>query len=341
MRTLMLILFLFLSVSLTYAQDCSKCHSDILKKKAVHPAIQMGCEACHTGLDTTTVPHKSTNSNTKGLMAEGNELCFSCHDKTKFSHKTIHPAVEIGCIACHDPHSSNEEKLIMAPVPELCYNCHEKEIFTKTNKHPALEFGCTACHNPHSTDTEKLLLKDVPELCFNCHDNKIFQGSVVHVPVQAGLCTTCHNPHSSNSKKLLMAPVPELCFNCHDKRQFTKKNIHPPVKAGKCLTCHNPHASENIKLLVARPILVCLRCHGYVRKTPHAITAFSTAGGHPIGQLRKPRGKKKPIMDPLRPGREFYCGSCHNPHSSDWIRLFRYKANSALELCQYCHKEFF
>ncbi len=341
---LVILVILITSFALTTHSEaeekCLDCHSDKLQKKVVHPAVDIGCTSCHSALDASKVPHRITNSLDYGLKAKGRTLCFSCHDKEPYTHKNIHPAINVGCTACHDPHSSRREKLLTSTVPELCYNCHNKKQFVKVEVHPALDMGCTACHNPHSTETEKLLKKDIPGLCFNCHDSSKFQGSDVHVPVQAGLCTTCHEPHSSLSKKLLVADVPELCFNCHDKRPFTRKKVHPPVAEGLCLKCHNPHASEEVKLLVARAVLVCLRCHGNVRRTPHAIVGFSSVG-HPIGQIKKPKNKKKRIMDPLRKDREFYCGSCHDPHSSDWPRLFRYKATSALQLCAYCHKEFF
>ncbi len=338
----MVLFFLFVAlVENSIAEEmCLSCHEDLTKGKSLHPALQMGCTTCHTALDASRVPHRITNSLDFGLQAKGRTLCFNCHDKTAFTHRNIHPAINVGCTACHNPHSSNKEKLLTATPPELCYNCHNKRTFERGNVHPALQMGCTACHNPHSTETEKLLVKDLPDVCFNCHDSGVFQKTNVHVPVQAGLCTSCHNPHSSRNRKLLNTEPPELCYNCHDKRPFTKKNIHPPVQAGQCTTCHSPHSSDEIKLLVARPVLVCLRCHGDVRKAPHAVVGFSR-GGHPIGSIRKPKKKKDIIKDPMRPDREFYCGSCHDPHSSDWMRLFRYKASSPLGICSYCHKQFF
>jgi predicted CXXCH cytochrome family protein len=40
----------------------------------------------------------------------------------------------------------------------------------------------------------------------------------------------------------------------------------------------------------------------------------------------------------MRPGKPFYCGSCHNPHSTDSPLLFRFNAKSQTELCINCHK---
>jgi predicted CXXCH cytochrome family protein len=45
------------------------------------------------------------------------------------------------------------------------------------------------------------------------------------------------------------------------------------------------------------------------------------------------RGRK----DPMRPGRTFGCLSCHLPHSSESVTLFRFKAKDMFDLCVNCH----
>ncbi|MFA5353949.1 MAG: cytochrome c3 family protein [Thermodesulfovibrionales bacterium] len=236
----LVLVFLFSGISFGAEVDCLLCHEALSKGKTVHPAVLMGCTACHTGIDATEIPHKKTNTVVRGLAAE---------------------------------------------PPDLCYNCHDKTIFEKKTVHPALLMGCTACHNPHATETPRLLL----------------------------------------------AEPPDICFNCHDKAEFTKQNVHVPVAAGMCTTCHNPHSTDEVRLLNNKAVEVCLQCHADKKDTPHAITGFSSAG-HPIGD-------KRTVKDPARPDRTFYCGSCHNPHSSDSMRLFRYKADTAFELCVNCHQK--
>lgn len=230
--------------------DCLKCHAGLLKNKpVVHAAVQMGCPACHTGIsDALKVPHKKTTKFAKGLSAD---------------------------------------------QPEVCFGCHDKEKFTKSKVHPAAQMGCTACHNPHA----------------------------------------------SAKPKLLSAEVPEQCFSCHDKAEFSRKNVHPPVAGGMCLSCHNPHSSPTAGMLVKPHVELCGDCHDQVGKRPHAISGFSQAG-HPLGQPRTTKKGKiiPPPADPKRTGKPFSCASCHNPHSSDSPRLFRYPAKAAMELCTNCHQ---
>ena len=118
--------------------------------------------------------------------------------------------------------------------------------------------------------------------------------------------------------------MPELCYNCHQK--FDKKVVHAPVAAGLCFSCHTPHAGGNEALLLKPLNGICIECHPQVPKTEHVI-----AGGHPLFLKN----------DPHREGKEFTCVSCHNPHDSDSMRLFKYKVedNNKYLFCDYCHKK--
>jgi len=316
--------------------NCLLCHEQLSKEKVVHAALQMGCPTCHTGINAADVPHKKTNNVEKGLSSAQPDLCFGCHDKAKFQKKTVHAAVAMGCTGCHNPHSSKNAKLLVSEMPDLCFNCHDKKLFMgKKNIHPPVMGGmCTGCHNPHASDAPKLLLSEPPALCYNCHDKSKFTGKQVHAPIGAGMCTSCHSPHQSDNEKLLIGTAPDLCYNCHDKAAFSNKNVHAPVAGGMCLGCHKPHAAAEPYLLKNDAVRLCLECHPAIKTTPHAIAGFG-GDGHPLGYLQK---KKKPLEDPSRPGKRFYCGSCHNPHSTDTPKLFRFEAKSGMALCGNCHK---
>ena len=277
--------------------------------------------------------------------------CLMCHEQLA-KEKTVHAALQMGCATCHSaidagniPHKKTGAivKGLSADQPDLCYGCHDKGKFQKKTTHAAVSMGCTGCHNPHSSKYEKLLKSELPGVCFTCHDKNKFENKTIHAPVAGGMCTSCHNPHSSDSGKLLLSEIPDLCFNCHDKSIFSKKNVHAPVMGGMCMSCHSPHATEEMALLPKRPMAVCLDCHPDIPKKRHVVAGDR----HPLGSLTKPDGKevkgkqKKsgPIMDPVRGGKEFYCGGCHDPHSADWNRLMRYRAASPFELCINCHKK--
>ncbi len=215
-----------------------------------------------------------------------------------------------------------------------CLKCHGK-LKTGKSVHKALNMGCDTCHNginaatvPHRNTTAlaKGLSSEQPDLCYGCHDKEKFTKKDVHPAIGMG-CTGCHNPHSSKNPRLLKSSLPALCYSCHDKIEFTKKHIHPPVATGECMSCHTPHSSDEMALLLKKPIDVCLQCHP---DTPH---------GRHVGSFQQPGGDQAAEpQDPARKGKPFYCGSCHNPHSTDSPLLFRFNARSVTELCVNCHK---
>jgi predicted CXXCH cytochrome family protein len=81
--------------------------------------------------------------------------------------------------------------------------------------------------------------------------------------------------------------------------------------------------------LKAEPATLCLDCHPDIKKGPHVIAGF-TRSGHPLGN------DKKEAQDPLRPGKKFYCASCHEPHRSELPKLNRF--GKGMVACQQCHK---
>ncbi|HTF99045.1 MAG TPA: cytochrome c3 family protein [Nitrospirota bacterium] len=221
-----------------------------------------------------------------------------------------------------------------------CLKCHQKLVKGKVI-HKAVEMGCEACHGainagtvPHKkTNTlPRGLSSDQPDLCYGCHDQAMFTKKNVHPAIGMG-CTTCHNPHSSMNKKLLTSVIPALCFTCHDKAGFTAKFVHPPVAGGECLTCHSPHSTDGIALLLKKPVAVCLDCH------PDAVHGQHAPSRQPPVTEQASEDYKGPVLqDPARPGRPFYCGSCHNPHSGMSPMLFRFDVKTRKDLCIQCHK---
>ena len=215
-----------------------------------------------------------------------------------------------------------------------CLKCHGK-LKQGKSVHKALNMGCTTCHSgidastiPHKKTTAlaKGLSSEQPSLCYGCHDQSLFTKKTVHAALAMG-CTACHNPHSSKNARLLTSVPPALCFTCHDKAEFTKKNVHKPVASGDCMTCHTPHSSDEIALLSRNPLDLCSQCHP---DTPH--------GQHISSRQTGSSEQGTGPQDPARPGKPFYCGSCHNPHSTDSPLLFRFNAQSVSKLCLNCHK---
>jgi predicted CXXCH cytochrome family protein len=304
-------------------QGCvtSKCHAGMLKKKVIHPGAEP-CESCHESIST---PHPKKKAKTFKLTQEVPALCYQCHSAFgTLPH--VHPPVKDGmCTTCHDPHDSNQPKLLTQPLKDLCTSCHPDKIDHKYVHGPTATGDCTSCHNPHESKNARLLLKEGAALCFGCHVDMQdeLKKKVVHPALEGG-CTSCHSPHGSDVKKFFSAPVPELCFQCHpgiDDTLKSAKDIHPPVLMEKsCISCHAPHASDAPKLLPKAGKALCLDCHKDLIKKNQTV-----------------------LHGPIRDGS---CTPCHNPHGSpnDKLLIKPYSPDfyvsyndSEFPLCFTCH----
>ncbi len=235
-----------------------------------------------------------------------------------------------------------------------CLTCHPDFKKPAKSVHAAMGMGCETCHmkvqgKEHPQDKGSVkLTQDMPELCYGCHDQSKFNGKVIHAPVAGGMCTSCHNPHKSDSEKLLVSNMPGLCYTCHDKAKFTRKNVHAAIPAVGCTMCHAPHASAYESLLSGSVNNVCKSCH--VNKTT-GVHIVALPGGkiHPISgidpstvkkwvKVPDPKNPKFEIdvPDPKNPGKEITCVSCHDPHSSDFRKLFVQD-----RICKKCHKSYY
>jgi predicted CXXCH cytochrome family protein len=292
------------------------------------------------------------------IFAAAENPCLDCHDKFRTRVKSVHAAMALGCPSCHTTvagktHPGQKESIVLTQsMPGLCYNCHDESKFKGKAVHQPITGGlCTGCHDPHQSNYPKILLKDIPGLCYNCHKESKFKGGKGHTNI--GMCNGCHAPHASNTNKILKSDQPEVCYNCHDKAKFTKKYVHAIIPAGGCTSCHTPHISENPSLLLMNNIYdLCITCHVPQSKGQH-ITSSVIAGSkrkyHPIRGVTDPRfpgkpkkipdpnrpGKEIEVFDPANPGKEMTCISCHDPHSSDFRKLF-----PTASVCKLCHKYF-
>lgn len=78
---------------------CYQCHDRKDGKKLVHGPLGGGeCTSCHD-------PHGAMNSSLTIAAAEG--LCVGCHDQPH-SAKHMKESKAVGCVTCHEPHSSSK-----------------------------------------------------------------------------------------------------------------------------------------------------------------------------------------------------------------------------------------
>ena len=273
-------------------------------------------------------------------------LCLGCHDNGPFTRKHLHgPVAEGGCGACHDPHQSDNKKLLVKKGRELCLSCHE-DFASKMQKarvvHPPVtKEPCTSCHDPHGSDVASLLRQPMPQLCVGCHKElgkRMKSAKVAHQPVVQGkLCSSCHSSHFSDAEGLLNAPDERRsCLQCHksdklgnppladiEKELAGRTNLHGPIKKGRCTGCHDPHGSNYPRILTgnyptefyapyqADSYSLCLRCHDKNLLNFQETTIYTKFrdGSRNLHYVHVNSAK----------GRS--CRACHEPHAADGQKL--------------------
>jgi predicted CXXCH cytochrome family protein len=299
------------------AGTCGECHATLTARKNLHGALRSGgCFTCHAPSDQ---PGKCQGA-AAGAGWKLARDCFGCHQRTTVAGAaSVHTAVARGqCTGCHDPHSSDQPKLLLAPGSALCLRCHDAKragtpgapallLDLSRNVHPALEVGeCADCHAAHGSPYPKQLKQQLPALCYGCHE-RMDKDPVVHGAVQLGRCTTCHDPHAAGQPKLLReARQADLCFRCHADDLTGRAHVHLPAAEGECLACHRPHGSAHPKLLTDQGPALCEQCHPDVAGKPQVHAAITRWG----------------------------CTACHDPHASANDKQLLLEPNA---LCLKCH----
>lgn len=131
------------------ADMCDGCHGSIVsefEKRSNHPLADgiVSCISCH-GL---------TSSLETALGHGGSANCYSCHPEQSGPYVYEHEAASSftpeggGCISCHSPHGSANERLLNQPARQLCMQCHgEPPLHRVAHTALATGFDCIDCHS--------------------------------------------------------------------------------------------------------------------------------------------------------------------------------------------------
>lgn len=332
---------------------CLLCHDigvETPQKGSRHAALDMGCDSCHV-THKTGPPEKQEFA--YHLAQSIPALCLNCHDTANKQLMAAHrgqPVSESNCVSCHDPHGSEDPKLLH-----------------KFSHPPFAERQCDSCHETTKDNRVVVMEKGKRSLCAMCHEEvekKVLSSKAPHgVFAQSDTCTVCHSPHTSPFPQHLNLEPNSLCATCHKawvEERSKKVFKHAPVFKGGCTICHEPHGSNFSKHLRADINDLCLTCHArdaqgeagsdantlilfsgtvklpgnYLNQLKHIPVQRGGNKGHP--QLNHPVGD---MTDATNSQRKISCVSCHDPHAGNGnIRMFVTGTKSSSPLCVRCHK---
>lgn len=104
-------------------EACFQCHLDQRGEFRLphgHPVLagKMTCTDCHD-------PHRGDAVRGGGTqLASMNDTCFQCHQAQRGPFVFEHEAVRDGCVTCHNPHGSVNDKMLKVRNQALCLQCH-------------------------------------------------------------------------------------------------------------------------------------------------------------------------------------------------------------------------
>lgn len=158
-------------------ETCFQCHQEVRAQFQLphrHPVLEgrMSCADCHN-------PHvglavKGGGTNVQQALRGGsfaflsqNETCFQCHTVQRGPFVYEHEALRQGCVVCHSPHGSVNQRMLNTRNQSLCLKCHFQEqtepgrIFINdvdhTNFLPQGTCWSAGCHEePHGSNVSPI-----------------------------------------------------------------------------------------------------------------------------------------------------------------------------------------
>ena len=115
-------------------EACFQCHLEVRSQFQLphrHPVLEgkMSCSDCHD--PHVGMPIKGGGTNVQQRLRGGsfafmsqNETCFQCHTVQRGPFVYEHEALRQGCVVCHSPHGSVNQRLLTTRNATLCLKCH-------------------------------------------------------------------------------------------------------------------------------------------------------------------------------------------------------------------------
>jgi predicted CXXCH cytochrome family protein len=119
---------------------CFQCHTEVRAAFELphhHPVLEgkVSCADCHNPHKGDAVKGGGTSlpQTVKGggtSLLGHNETCFQCHTAQRGPFVFEHEAVREGCVSCHSPHGSVNQRMLTQRNANLCLKCHFQQQTT-------------------------------------------------------------------------------------------------------------------------------------------------------------------------------------------------------------------
>ena len=127
--------------------------------------------------------------------------CYGCHSAEGFAAKLQGKKIDVAqkesfsalsCVACHDPHNSNNPRQLVVDAEKLCSSCHTQETVLLGKGAKGIEetrsihsaISCVSCHMTEGNHLMKVIRPDDPGLSEKRTDT----------------CTACHKDNNQKAR---------------------------------------------------------------------------------------------------------------------------------------------
>lgn len=115
-------------------EACFQCHTEVRASFQLphrHPVLEgkMSCTDCHNPHKGNAIKGGEANI-IQDVRGGGRELlsqngtCFQCHSAQRGPFVFAHEALRQGCVSCHSPHGSVNQRMLTERNATLCLKCH-------------------------------------------------------------------------------------------------------------------------------------------------------------------------------------------------------------------------
>ena len=115
-------------------ETCFQCHLEVRARFELphhHPVLEnkMSCGDCHNPHKGNAIKgggtalHQTLKGGGLGFLTM-NETCLQCHTSQRGPFVFEHEAVREGCVSCHSPHGSVNQRMLNERSSTLCLKCH-------------------------------------------------------------------------------------------------------------------------------------------------------------------------------------------------------------------------
>ena len=106
-------------------ETCLQCHTNARAEFSLphtHPVLagKIACTSCHE-------PHTGealAQGGARSLVTASTAVCAKCHPAQTGHFIFPHEVMREGCVSCHSPHGSVNDKMLKSRGNSLCYQCH-------------------------------------------------------------------------------------------------------------------------------------------------------------------------------------------------------------------------